>query len=156
MTSIRTTAAAVGALMLTAAIAVPAAPSAQEARMPAPIVYFDIAGPELAGQAKFYNTVFGWEVGPSGAVSVPVASPLLGNLRVEAPGPEPLMERVIYLGVDDVTAALAKVVANGGGVVFPRLVVPGVAIVGLFKDPAGNRMGLVEMEGGKAKVPPAK
>ena len=51
--------------------------------------------------------------------------------------------------------ALAKVVANGGKVVFPRTPVPGVVVVGLFTDPAGNRMGLVEMDGDKPRVPPA-
>ncbi len=122
---------------------------------PAPIVFFDIAGSELGKQAAFYKTVFGWDVAPSGAVVVPVASPLPGNLRVEPADQGPVTERLIYLGVPDVTAALAKVVANGGSVVFPRLVVPGVAIVGMFKDPAGNRMGLVEMAGGKVIVPKA-
>ena len=68
-----------------------------------------------------------------------------------------MAERVVYVGVPDVTAALAKVTANGGAVVFPRLVVPGVTIVGMFTDPAGNRMGLVELDAaGKVKVPPAK
>jgi hypothetical protein len=31
--------------------------------------------------------------------------------------------------------------------------VPGRVVLGLFKDPAGNSVGLVEMENGKAKVP---
>ena len=35
----------------------------------------------------------------------------------------------------------------------PRFEVPGDVILGLFKDPAGNRVGLVEMENGKAKMP---
>jgi hypothetical protein len=34
-----------------------------------------------------------------------------------------------------------------------RFEVPGVVVLGLFKDPDGNPMGLVEMENGKAKVP---
>ena len=29
----------------------------------------------------------------------------------------------------------------------------GVVILGLFHDPAGNRMGLIEMDGDRAKVP---
>jgi len=41
-------------------------------------------------------------------------------------------------------------------VVFPRTEVPGVVVVALFTDPAGNRMGLVEMDGGKPKVPAAR
>jgi predicted enzyme related to lactoylglutathione lyase len=55
-----------------------------------------------------------------------------------------------------VAAALDQVKAHGGSVVFGRQVIPGVVILGLFKDPAGNRMGLVEMDGDKPKVPPAR
>jgi predicted enzyme related to lactoylglutathione lyase len=122
---------------------------------PAPIVFFDIAGPQLASQAAFYRTVFGWEANPEGGLSVPVTSPLPGNLRVEPPSQGPLTERVIYVGVPDINATLAKVTANGGSVVFGRMVAPGVVILALFKDPAGNRMGLVELDAaGKPVVPP--
>lgn len=41
----------------------------------------------------------------------------------------------------------------GGSVDTPRFEVPGVVVLGLFKDPAGNEMGLVEMEGDKPRVP---
>ena len=47
---------------------------------------------------------------------------------------------------------LAKV-DQGGPRSALRLEVPGAAVLGLFSDPAGNRMGLVEMDGDKAKVP---
>ena len=122
---------------------------------PAPIVFFDIAGPNLASQAAFYRTVFGWETDPTGGLTVPVASPLPGNLRVEPPAQGPIAERVLYVGVPDINATLAKVTANGGSVVFGRTVAPGVVVLALFKDPAGNRMGLVELGAdGKPIVPP--
>jgi predicted enzyme related to lactoylglutathione lyase len=143
------------ALWLGLAVGLFAGPLAASARAPAPVVFFDIAGPDLKSQAEFYRTVFGWEVRPDGGFSVPVASPLPGNLRVEPSSQGPVIERVVYVGVPDVTAALAKVVAHGGKVVFGRTVVPGAVVVGLFTDPAGNRMGLVEMEGDRVKVPPA-
>jgi predicted enzyme related to lactoylglutathione lyase len=120
---------------------------------PAPIVFFDIAAPELANQTQFYKEIFGWQVGPDGRVTVPAASPLPGLLRVEASGQGPVAERVIYLGVPDINATLARITARGGAVVFPRTEVPGVVVVALFTDPAGNRMGLVEMDGGKPKIP---
>ena len=123
---------------------------------PAPIVFFDIAGPDLKSQADFYRAVFGWDASASGAVIAPVISPLPGSLRVEPASMGPIAERVLYLGVPDVAAALDQVKAHGGSVVFGRMVVPGVVILGLFKDPAGNRMGVVEMDGDKPKVPPAR
>ena len=113
----------------------------------APIVFFDIAGPDLASQAAFYRGAFGWDVGPGGNVTVPSHAQLSGLLRVDP------MEKLLYLGVPDVTATLNEVVRRGGHIVAPRFEVPGVVVLGLFTDPAGNRMGLVEMEGGTSKVP---
>jgi predicted enzyme related to lactoylglutathione lyase len=121
--------------------------------MPAPLVFFDIAGPDLASQSAFYRTVFGWDVGADGHVMVPTASPVPALLRVET-APALVAERVIYLGVEDITATLAMIGEHGGSTVFPRTVVPGVVILSLFKDPAGNRMGLVEIRHGKPVVPP--
>ena len=44
----------------------------------------------------------------------------------------------MYLGVADVTATLAAVVEAGGKIDVPRFEVPGVVVLGLFSDPAGN------------------
>ena len=115
---------------------------------PAPIVFFDIAGPDLARQSAFYRDVFGWESGPGGTLSVPVTGTTLSGALRQDPA-----AKVIYLGVDDVTASLARVTAHGGQVVQPRFEVKGVVILGLFTDPAGNPMGLVEMQGGRPKIP---
>jgi len=115
--------------------------------MPAPIVFFDIAGPDLETQTRFYSSVFGWEIAADGRFVLPAASPLPGALRQD-PG-----EKVIYLGVKDITASLAKCEAHGGKIVQPRFEVPGLVILGLFTDPAGNRMGLVEMGDGRAGTP---
>ena len=123
------------------------ATAAQGGAMPAPIVFFDIAGPDLGRQTAFYKAVFGWEVAPDGRFTASAASPLPGTLRADP------ADKVIYLGVDDVTAALARIEANGGKTVAPRFGVKGVVVLGLFTDPAGNRMGLVELKDGKPKVP---
>jgi uncharacterized protein len=131
------------------------APMAMAIAAPAPIVFFDIAGTDLASQAAFYKAVFDWDVDSNGSLTVPAATPLPGLLRIEPGDHGPVAERVIYVGVPDIAAALATITAHGGSIVVPRTEVPGVVILALFKDPAGNRMGLVEMLGDKAKVPPA-
>ena len=137
---------AIGLASIVPAAPVRAAP-AQGGRMPAPIVFFDIAGPDMAKQAAFYRAVFDWDVAPDGRFSAPAAAPLAGTLRADP------ADKVLYFGVDDVTAALARITAAGGQVVAPRFEVKGVVVLGLFTDPAGNRLGLVEMAGGKPKVP---
>jgi len=62
-------------------------------------------------------------------------------------------EKRIYLGVPDVTDALQRIEAHGGSVDQPRFEVPGVVVLGLFRDPAGNPMGLVEMDGDQRRMP---
>ena len=113
----------------------------------APIVFFDIAGPDLPAQRGFYEAVFGWAAGADGRLQAPVQGPLHGMLRTDP------AEKMLYIGVPDVSAALALVQAHGGRIEAHRFEVPGVVILGLFRDPAGNRMGLVEMDGERPRVP---
>jgi predicted enzyme related to lactoylglutathione lyase len=123
---------------------------AAAAQAPAPIVFFDVAGPETAKLPEFYSRLFGWKPDPrvNGNWSIPVTTPLPGALRVGDSA-----EKRIYVGVEDVAAKLAEVAANGGTIDAPRFEVPGVVVLGLFKDPAGNAMALVEMKDGKVKIP---
>ena len=90
------------------------------------------------------------KIGPDGTLTLSAPTPLSGQIGEDLKNPA---DTILYIGVPDVTAALAKVTEHGGRVQFPRLEVPGRVVLGLFTDPAGNRVGLVEMENGKAKVP---
>lgn len=111
------------------------------------IVFFDIAGPDDAALRNFYSSVFGWESDQAGQFGVPVASPIKGVIRKDP------AEKRIYLGVTDVRATLSVIEQSGGTVDKPRFEVPGVVVLGLFRDPAGNKMGLVEMAGDSPRVP---
>jgi predicted enzyme related to lactoylglutathione lyase len=117
-------------------------------RMFAPIVFFDIAGPDLATQKAFYDAVLGVKTDAMGQFQTPTIGPTKpALLRTDA------KETMVYFGVDDINATMQKVVANGGRIHAPRYAVPGVVVMGLFIDPAGNRVGLVEMKDGKPIVP---
>jgi uncharacterized protein len=126
-------------------LAVSAAPQPQAT--PAPVVFFDIAGPDGPRLHKFYNELFAWKIGQDGAFTAPVTTPIPAVIRQDPAA------TLLYVGVEDITATLKKIVASGGTIVFPRLEVPGRVVIGMFKDPAGNQVGLVEMQNGKAKVP---
>ena len=116
--------------------------------MPAPIVFFDIAGPDTAGQKAFYDAVLGIKTDAMGQFQAPAIGPTIPALLRGDP-----KETVVYFGVDDINATMEKVTAHGGKIHAPRFAVPGVVILGLFFDPAGNRVGLVEMKNGKPIVP---
>ena len=115
--------------------------------MSAPIIFFDIAGPDSALLTRFYSDLFGWGIATDGRFTTEVTSPLPATIRQDP------AEKVLYIGVDDVAAKLSQIRANGGSIDVPRMEIPGVIVLGLFRDPAGNRMGLVEMRDGKPKIP---
>lgn len=115
--------------------------------MPAPIVFFDIAGPDAASLQDFYTSVFQWEISHDGKFSHTLEWPLEGVIR------EDPQEKRIYLGVPDINSALAAVVEHGGSIDVPRFEVGGVVVLGLFRDPAGNPMGLVEMAENGPRIP---
>ena len=115
--------------------------------MTTPIVFFDIAGEDVGALKAFYAKVFGWDADGENKFAVPVISPLHAAFR------EDPTEMRLYMGVEDVAQVLANVEASGGTVDAPRFEVPGVVVLGLFRDPAGNPMGLVEMDGQAPKVP---
>jgi predicted enzyme related to lactoylglutathione lyase len=112
-----------------------------------PIVFFDVAGPDSKKLAGFYLQVFGWELDQRGNFSVSVISPLPGTIRQDP------TEKRLYIGVPDINASLDLVKEHGGTVDAPRFEVPGVVVLALFKDPAGNPMGLIEMVGNFARIP---
>ena len=115
--------------------------------MTQPIVFFDIAGEDDEALKSFYTTVFGWEFDQAGQFSVPVTTPINGVIRNDP------AEQRIYVGVPDITASLTLIEQHGGTVDVPRFEVSGVVVLGLFRDPAGNPMGLVEMDGDSQRVP---
>ena len=106
--------------------------------MSSPIVYFEIAGPDSARLRSFFNSVFEWEIDDSSTTAPDSTGGLRGGIREDPPG------KVLYIGVDDIDDVLAKVEANGGSVVLRRTVVPEVVTFALFKDPAGNLLGVAE------------
>jgi len=137
-------------IVLACALLLPTVASAQTAvAAGAPVVFFSIFGPQGEQLQRFYAGLFEWTIASSGDLSTGVSTPLPANIgKGEA-------ETIVYVGVDDITATLAKVKERGGTVRFPRFEVPGRVVLAVFKDPAGNSVGLVELENGKAKVPPA-
>jgi len=113
--------------------------------MSAPIVFLDFAGPDQISLQNFYSTLFGWDAAAS-PFTIPVHTPISAAIR-----PDPAEKR-LYIGVDDITLKLGEVETLGGSIDSHRFEVPGVVVLGLFRDPAGNPMGLVEMEDGEPRV----
>ena len=80
-------------------------------------------------------------------MTIPITAPVPALFRQDP------AEKRVYIGVENVAKKLEEIKARGGTIDAPRFEVPGVVVLGLFKDPAGNPMALVEMEHGKPKIP---
>ena len=91
--------------VLACALLCPAFASAQSASG-VPVVFFSIFGPEGEQLQRFYTDLFEWKIAPGGDLMTAVTSPLPATIGKGAP------ETIVYVGVDDITATLAKVVAE--------------------------------------------
>lgn len=116
--------------------------------MASQIVFFDIAGEDDRALRDFYSEIFGWSFSDDGKCSVEIGGRMLQGAIRKDPS-----EKRLYLGVADVAETLERIEARGGTVDQPRFEVPGLVVLGLFEDPAGNEMGLVEMDGDEIVVP---
>lgn len=123
------------------AAASPAAPT----KMTSPgVVHWEIQARDGAAQQRFYGELFGWAVdagNPMGYGMVKGAGgPSIGGgigSTVDVP------RATFYVWVPSIDAALERAAALGGHAVMPRTDL-GMVIMGQFRDPEGNVIGLVE------------
>ena len=103
--------------------------------------HFDIAGPELEPLARFYATLFGWDVTPRGPGYAMVATPDGGpnGAIVETPS----ASLVFGVVVPDLDGALAQTAAEGGKVGLPKTD-NGWVKKAQIADPAGNLLTLIQ------------
>lgn len=113
------------------------------------IVHWELMGPDASALNSFYHDLFGWkseEVPGFGGYSM-VAADDTGVAGAIGAGNEHMPSyQAMYVEVDSIDEHLAKAEAAGGTTVTPRTVIPGMVVFGMFRDPAGNLVGLVEPE----------
>jgi predicted enzyme related to lactoylglutathione lyase len=113
------------------------------------IVHWELMGPDASALNSFYHELFGWKgeevPGFGGYTMVPADD--TGVAGAIGAGNEHMPSyQAMYVEVVSVDEHLAKAEAGGAKTVVPRTVVPGMVTFGMFHDPAGNLVGLVEAE----------
>jgi len=111
-----------------------------------PVMWFEVLGTDGGKLRRFYGELFGWtfDVLPQvnyGVVKTGDARGIKGGVGQTFPGTRSWV--TFYTETPDVTASLAKAEALGGKVIMPRTALPDV-ILGVFEDPEGHVLGLVE------------
>lgn len=113
-------------------------------------MHFEIPIDDPDRACAFYRDVFGWNVskwGPvdywtmtTGAEPGPGAE---GALTPRAEAPEGV---VVYVGVDNIDQAMAKVKETGGTLVTEKLPIPTIGWSARFRDTEGNLIGLFQTD----------
>ncbi|MBT3982306.1 MAG: VOC family protein [Bacteriovoracaceae bacterium] len=114
---------------------------------PASIVYLEIPAPEPKRSAEFYQSLFGWDVSSSNLTDKQYwifrcgEGQLMGAFDstkvVSSDGV------ILYIKVDDIERALAKINSQGGETISGRSEIGGgFGYSAMFRDPNGNTIGL--------------
>jgi uncharacterized protein len=114
-----------------------------------PVVHFEINTASQPDLARFYADAFGWNMQPetedyiqintNGVCAGTGAPGIDGGIGPSEPGDDFV---TFYVQVPDVEATLAHVVEHGAEVDLPPTDA-GRIVFAIFRDPAGNRIGLV-------------
>jgi uncharacterized protein len=107
--------------------------------------YIEIPAVDIQRSSDFYAAVFGWKIGKRGDGSISFDDPtgevsgtwVVGRPATSAPG------LLIFIMIDDMTAAFDAVIRNGGEVLQP-IDADTLEFIGRFRDPAGNVIGLYQ------------
>ena len=115
-----------------------------------PVVWFEVMGDDGAALRRFYQTLFGWRIDADnemeyGLVEAVAGRGIPGGVGQLGELPQPKV--TFYVATSDVEKSLLRASELGGGVLMPRSVLPGGTVIGMFADPEGNAIGVVEEAG---------
>lgn len=113
------------------------------------VTHFEISADDPERAARFYESVFGWAVEKWDG---PVDYWLITTGKEGEPGIDGAIQRredpgthvTDVVSVPSIDEFVAKVQANGGKIVLPKMAVPGVGYVAYFCDPEGNTFGMMQ------------
>jgi uncharacterized protein len=112
---------------------------------PGALVWNELNTPDVNASSSFYGDLFGWEIAPfDGAgepyLSIKNAGANNGGVRELAmPGVPP--HWLVYFGIEDIDAGIAKVEELGGGVMAGPIDIQ-IAKIAVVRDPQGGTFAL--------------
>lgn len=106
-------------------------------------VHFEIPADDLDRAKKFFGNVFGWtyeQYMPDYALASTGDGPGIDGAIMQKKDPrQPITNAIDVKNLDE---TVAKVEANGGQIVVPKMPVPNMGWVAYFKDTEGNIHGI--------------
>jgi len=112
------------------------------------ICYVELPALDVARSAEFYANVFGWKIRRrgDGSTSFDDGVNQVSGAFVTGRPAHATKSLMVHIMVDDMTASIAAVEANGGTIVQP-VGADAPEITAHFKDPAGNVLGMYQHRG---------
>ena len=109
------------------------------------ICYIEIPAIDVRRSSEFYDKVFGWRIRQrgDGALAFDDTTGQVSGTWVTGRSPATSPGLLFYIMVDNVTATIDSVIAQGGGLVQP-IGADAPEITARFRDVAGNVIGLYQ------------
>ena len=112
-----------------------------------PVVWFEVMGDNGEKLRSFYRRLFEWKIDASnpmkyGMVEAANGRGIPGGVGELGDKPQPKV--TFYVSTASVERSLHKAKELGGRVLMGRTEMPGGPVLGMFSDPEGNAIGLVE------------
>ena len=117
------------------------------------VIHFELSSENPDRTTKFYSDVFGWKAtkweGPMDYWLVSTGpkdeAGIDGAFMLRSGTDERLKKSArITIGVSSIDESLEKIESNGGKVLMPKTVVPGVGYSASFEDTEGNLVALMQ------------
>ncbi len=114
-----------------------------------PIIWWEVNGRDGAALREFYGNAFDWSFDTDNPMNygvVDTAEGQVGGGVGQTPDGSDGFA-TFYVGTDNVAAHLDKIAGLGGTMVMPSTTVMEGVTIGLFADPEGHVIGLLETTG---------
>jgi predicted enzyme related to lactoylglutathione lyase len=115
------------------------------------VVHFEVSADDPARAAKFYESVFGWNIekwgGPKEYWMISTGAdnqPGINGGLFKRDGPINYVNTIDVPSIDEFGA---KITEHGGTLAVPKVAIPGVGNLAYFKDTEGNVFGVIEAGG---------
>lgn len=109
-----------------------------------PVVWFEVMGKNGKALRAFYGELFGWDYQMAKEVDYGMIEADGGQGIPGGVGASQEQYVTFYISTPSIEASLTQIGERGGKTVMPRTVLPEGTIIGMFSDPEGNTVGLVE------------
>ncbi|GAC1656361.1 MAG: VOC family protein [Vulcanimicrobiaceae bacterium] len=112
------------------------------------VIHFEIPADDFPRARKFYTEMFGWDIkqlhGPTEYWSAKTGTGTAGINGAFLRRGGAVTSVVNTIEVDDLDAALEKLLACGGAMVGPKIAIEGAGEFAYCKDTEGNVFGMIE------------